>query len=87
MRGYAGMKLSVMSDMYRGDGTGADDFAQNSLVHRCAPAYYLENSFTYTASVLFRCSGDGTLTSRCFLPHGVKLSFLPLFRTPALCIS
>jgi predicted phosphodiesterase len=42
-----GMKLIVMSDMHRGDGTGADDFAQNSLIYRCALEYYLENGFTY----------------------------------------
>ncbi|MBA4397330.1 MAG: hypothetical protein C0394_08110 [Syntrophus sp. (in: bacteria)] len=42
-----GMKLIVMSDMHRGDGTGADDFAQNSLIYRCALQYYLENGFTY----------------------------------------
>ena len=42
-----GMKLIIMSDMHRGDGTGADDFAQNSLIYRCALEYYLENDFTY----------------------------------------
>jgi len=42
-----GMKMIVMSDMHRGDGSGADDFAQNSLIYRCALEYYLENSFTY----------------------------------------
>ncbi len=36
-----------MSDMHRGDGSGADDFAQNSLIYRCALEYYLENGFTY----------------------------------------
>ena len=40
-------KLIIMSDMHRGDGTGADDFAQNSLIYRCALEYYLENGFTY----------------------------------------
>lgn len=40
-------KLIVMSDMHRGDGSGADDFAQNSLIYRCALQYYLENDFTY----------------------------------------
>jgi predicted phosphodiesterase len=42
-----GMKLIVMSDMHRGDGSGADDFAQNSLIYRCALEYYLENGFSY----------------------------------------
>ena len=42
-----GMKLIVMSDMHRGDGSGADDFAQNSLIYRCALEYYFENDFTY----------------------------------------
>ncbi|MDP2268930.1 MAG: hypothetical protein Q8K46_07145 [Deltaproteobacteria bacterium] len=42
-----GMKLIVMSDMHRGDGSGADDFAQNSLIYRCALEYYLEKGFSY----------------------------------------
>jgi len=42
-----GMKLVCMSDMHRGDGSGADDFAQNSLIYRCALGHYLENGFTY----------------------------------------
>ena len=40
-------KLIIMSDMHRGDGTGSDDFAHNSLVYKCALNYYLENGFTY----------------------------------------
>jgi len=42
-----GMKLVCLSDMHRGDGSGADDFAQNSLIYRCALEYYLEKGFTY----------------------------------------
>jgi predicted phosphodiesterase len=42
-----GMKLVCMSDMHRGDGSGADDFAQNSLIYRCALEHYLECGFTY----------------------------------------
>jgi len=42
-----GMKLIVMSDMHRGDGSGADDFAKNSLIYRCALEYYLAEGFTY----------------------------------------
>ena len=42
-----GMKLIVMSDMHRGDGSGADDFAKNSLIYRCALGHYLEEGFTY----------------------------------------
>jgi len=42
-----GMKLVCMSDMHRGDGSGSDDFAQNSLIYRCALEHYLENDFTY----------------------------------------
>jgi len=42
-----GMKLVCMSDMHRGDGSGADDFAQNSLIYRCALEHYLESGFTY----------------------------------------
>ena len=41
------MKLVCLSDMHRGDGSGADDFAQNSLIYRCALEHYLENGFTY----------------------------------------
>jgi UDP-2,3-diacylglucosamine pyrophosphatase LpxH len=40
-------RLIIMSDMHRGDGTGSDDFAHNSLVYKCALDYYLENGFTY----------------------------------------
>jgi predicted phosphodiesterase len=42
-----GMKLVCMSDMHRGDGSGADDFAQNSLIYRSALEHYLESGFTY----------------------------------------
>ncbi|HPL67076.1 MAG TPA: hypothetical protein PLG94_11135 [Smithellaceae bacterium] len=42
-----GMKLIVMSDMHRGDGSGADDFAKNALIYRCALEHYLEEGFTY----------------------------------------
>ena len=42
-----GMKLVVMSDMHRGDGSGADDFAKNSLIYRCALHHYLDEGFTY----------------------------------------
>ena len=42
-----GMKLVCMSDMHRGDGSGADDFAQNSLIYRCALEHYLEEGFIY----------------------------------------
>ncbi|MBC8200370.1 MAG: hypothetical protein H8E80_10100 [Desulfobacteraceae bacterium] len=40
-------KLIVMSDMHRGDGTGSDDFAHNSLIYKCALGYYLMEGFTY----------------------------------------
>ena len=36
-----------MSDMHRGDGTGSDDFAHNSLIFKCALDYYLDRVFTY----------------------------------------
>ena len=42
-----GMKLVCLSDMHRGDGSGADDFAQNSLIYRCALEHYLETGFAY----------------------------------------
>jgi len=41
-----GMKLIVLSDMHKGDGSGADDFVQNSLIYCCALEYYLKNGFT-----------------------------------------
>ena len=40
-------KLIVMSDMHRGDGSGSDDFAHNSLLYKCALEYYFENGFSY----------------------------------------
>ena len=40
-------KLIVMSDMHRGDGTGSDDFAHNSLIYKCALGHYLREGFTY----------------------------------------
>ncbi|MDA3835618.1 MAG: hypothetical protein PF495_19775 [Spirochaetales bacterium] len=40
-------KLIIMSDMHRGDGTGSDDFAHNSLIYKCALDYYLREGFTY----------------------------------------
>ena len=40
-------KVVIMSDMHRGDGSGADDFVRNALVYRCALEYYLKNGFTY----------------------------------------
>lgn len=40
-------RVVIMSDMHRGDGSGADDFARNSLIYRCALEYYLKNGFTY----------------------------------------
>ena len=40
-------KIVVMSDMHRGDGTGSDDFAHNSLIFKCALDYYLDKGFTY----------------------------------------
>jgi UDP-2,3-diacylglucosamine pyrophosphatase LpxH len=39
--------IVVMSDMHRGDGTGSDDFAHNSLIFKCALDYYLERNFTF----------------------------------------
>lgn len=40
-------KIVVMSDMHRGDGTGSDDFAHNSLIFKCALDFYLDKGFTY----------------------------------------
>lgn len=42
-----GMNLIVMSDMQRGDGSGADDFAKNSLIYRRALKHYLEEGLAY----------------------------------------
>ncbi|HOK07615.1 MAG TPA: hypothetical protein PLW40_08510 [Syntrophales bacterium] len=42
-----GGRFVVMSDCHRGDGSGGDEFARNSLVYKCALAHYLEAGFTY----------------------------------------
>ncbi|MBU4344009.1 MAG: hypothetical protein L6247_08570 [Desulfobacteraceae bacterium] len=42
-----GTKLIIMSDMHRGNGTGSDDFAHNSLIYKCALDHYLREGFTY----------------------------------------
>jgi len=34
-------RFVVFSDAHRSDGTGADDFAANSLIFKCALDYYL----------------------------------------------
>jgi len=39
-------RFVVFSDAHRGDGTGADDFAANSLIFKCALDYYLAEGFT-----------------------------------------
>ena len=39
--------LIVMSDMHKGDGSGADDFARNSLIYCRALEHYLENDFMF----------------------------------------
>ncbi|HEY5496820.1 MAG TPA: hypothetical protein VIK19_00655, partial [Syntrophales bacterium] len=39
-------RFVVFSDAHRGDGTGADDFAANSLIFKCALDYYLTEGFT-----------------------------------------
>ncbi len=41
-----GARLIVMSDMHRGDGTGSDDFARNSMTYKFALEYYLREGFT-----------------------------------------
>ena len=41
-----GSRFVVFSDAHRGDGTGADDFAANSLIFKCALDYYLAKGFT-----------------------------------------
>ncbi|MCX5828704.1 MAG: metallophosphoesterase [Deltaproteobacteria bacterium] len=40
-------KIVVMSDCHRGDGSGSDDFAPNSLIYRQALEQYLSEGFTY----------------------------------------
>ncbi len=39
-------KFIVFSDAHRGDGSGSDDFAANSLFFKCALDYYLTKGFT-----------------------------------------
>ena len=41
-----GSRFIVFSDAHRGDGTGADDFAANSLIFKSALDYYLKEKFT-----------------------------------------
>lgn len=43
----ANRRFVVFSDVHRGDGTGADDFAKNSLTFRVALGYYQARGFTY----------------------------------------
>ena len=42
----ADSRFIVFSDAHRGDGSGADDFAANSLIFKCALDYYLAEGFT-----------------------------------------
>jgi UDP-2,3-diacylglucosamine pyrophosphatase LpxH len=42
----ADSRFVVFSDAHRGDGTGADDFAANSLIFKCALDHYLAEGFT-----------------------------------------
>ncbi len=42
-----GTRIIVMSDMHRGDGSGSDDFAHNSVIYKCALDYYFSHGFTY----------------------------------------
>ena len=39
-------RFILFSDAHRGDGTGADDFAANSLIFKCALDYYHDQGFT-----------------------------------------
>ena len=39
-------RFVVFSDAHRGDGSGADDFAANSLIFKCALDHYLAEGFT-----------------------------------------
>ncbi|WP_395076704.1 hypothetical protein [Flavobacterium sp.] len=41
-------KFIFFSDCHRGDGSFADDFANNRNVYQHALRYYFENNFTYT---------------------------------------
>jgi UDP-2,3-diacylglucosamine pyrophosphatase LpxH len=42
----ADSRFILFSDAHRGDGTGADDFAANSLIFNCALDYYHDAGFT-----------------------------------------
>jgi len=39
-------RFVLFSDAHRGDGSGADDFAANSLIFKCALDHYLAQGFT-----------------------------------------
>lgn len=77
-----GMKLVCMSDMHRGDGSGADDFAQNSLIYRCALAHYLENGFTYVELGDAEELWENDNFDQIYITHAIVYELLAKFHDP-----
>lgn len=77
-----GMKLVCMSDMHRGDGSGADDFAQNSLIYRCALEHYLENGFTYIELGDAEELWENDNFDQIYITHTSVYEFLTKFHDP-----
>jgi hypothetical protein len=79
-----GMKLVCMSDMHRGDGSGADDFAQNSLIYRCALGHYLESGFTYVELGDAEELWENDNFDQIYITHTMVYELLAKFHDPDL---
>lgn len=77
-----GMKLVCMSDMHRGDGSGADDFAQNSLIYRCALEHYLEDGFTYVELGDAEELWENDNFDQIYITHAMVYELLAKFHDP-----
>jgi len=77
-----GMKLICMSDMHRGDGSGADDFAQNSLIYRCALEHYLESGFSYVELGDAEELWENDNFDQIYITHTMVYELLATFHDP-----
>jgi len=77
-----GMKLVCMSDMHRGDGSGADDFAQNSLIYRCALEHYLGNGFAYVELGDAEELWENDNFDQIYITHTMVYELLAKFHNP-----
>ncbi|MFZ3116422.1 MAG: hypothetical protein WA121_12630 [Syntrophales bacterium] len=66
----------------RKDGTGADDFAKNSLIYRCALQYYLENGFTYIKLGDAEELWENDNFDQIYITHTPVYEFLAKFHDP-----